>query len=191
MLNQPRYDGRHHPGGRAGLRHRLLARARRLGAAGLRLPAVIAPRFGDIFRNNATKAGLLPVVLPEKVVMALIRTRPRPTRRAEVTVDLDRARSASVQAAVWPRPRGAVRDRRLHPLAADGGPRRHRPDPAARGRHHRLRGPPLAVAALPASAVVAGRASVFSSEYGRSICSSSRFPELARHAGQYLAKVIV
>jgi 3-isopropylmalate/(R)-2-methylmalate dehydratase small subunit len=30
--------------------------------------AVIAPRFGDIFRNNATKAGLLPVVLPEKTV---------------------------------------------------------------------------------------------------------------------------
>jgi 3-isopropylmalate/(R)-2-methylmalate dehydratase small subunit len=32
---------------------------------------VIAPRFGDIFRNNATKSGLLPVVLPEKVVTAL------------------------------------------------------------------------------------------------------------------------
>jgi 3-isopropylmalate/(R)-2-methylmalate dehydratase small subunit len=33
--------------------------------------AVIAPRFGDIFRNNATKAGLLPVTLPEAVVGAL------------------------------------------------------------------------------------------------------------------------
>jgi 3-isopropylmalate/(R)-2-methylmalate dehydratase small subunit len=33
--------------------------------------AVIAPRFGDIFRTNATKAGLLPVVLPEAVVTAL------------------------------------------------------------------------------------------------------------------------
>ena len=32
---------------------------------------VIAPRFGDIFRNNATKAGLLPVVLPEATVTAL------------------------------------------------------------------------------------------------------------------------
>ena len=30
--------------------------------------AVIAPSFGDIFRNNALKGGLLPVVLPEKVV---------------------------------------------------------------------------------------------------------------------------
>jgi 3-isopropylmalate/(R)-2-methylmalate dehydratase small subunit len=33
--------------------------------------AVIAPRFGDIFRSNATKAGLLPVTLPEDVVSAL------------------------------------------------------------------------------------------------------------------------
>src|ERR1700742_435113 len=33
--------------------------------------AVIAPRFGDIFRNNATKAGLLPVLLPEKAIIAL------------------------------------------------------------------------------------------------------------------------
>jgi 3-isopropylmalate/(R)-2-methylmalate dehydratase small subunit len=33
--------------------------------------AVVAPRFGDIFRNNATKAGLLPVRLPEGVVAAL------------------------------------------------------------------------------------------------------------------------
>src|SRR5882672_3126466 len=33
--------------------------------------AVIAPRFGDIFRNNSTKAGLLPIVLPEETVAAL------------------------------------------------------------------------------------------------------------------------
>ncbi|HEX6452783.1 MAG TPA: 3-isopropylmalate dehydratase small subunit [Trebonia sp.] len=33
--------------------------------------AVIAPRFGDIFRTNATKAGLLPVQLPEETVVAL------------------------------------------------------------------------------------------------------------------------
>ena len=32
---------------------------------------VVAPRFGDIFRNNATKAGLLPVQLPEETVVAL------------------------------------------------------------------------------------------------------------------------
>ena len=33
-----------------------------------------------------------------------------------------------------------LRDRRLHPLAAARGPRRHRHHPAARGRHHGLRG---------------------------------------------------
>jgi 3-isopropylmalate/(R)-2-methylmalate dehydratase small subunit len=33
--------------------------------------AVIASRFGDIFRNNATKSGLLPVRLDEAVVSAL------------------------------------------------------------------------------------------------------------------------
>jgi len=33
--------------------------------------AVIAPSFGDIFRNNALKGGLLPVVLPEKVIQEL------------------------------------------------------------------------------------------------------------------------
>jgi len=32
---------------------------------------VISPRFGDIFRGNATKAGLLPVVLPAETVDAL------------------------------------------------------------------------------------------------------------------------
>ncbi len=51
--------------------------------------AVIAPRFGDIFRTNATKAGLLPVALPEATVTALhdaIEADPG----TEVVVDLDR-----------------------------------------------------------------------------------------------------
>jgi 3-isopropylmalate/(R)-2-methylmalate dehydratase small subunit len=33
--------------------------------------AVVAPSFGDIFRNNALKGGLLPVVLQEKLVSEL------------------------------------------------------------------------------------------------------------------------
>ncbi|MFI6323890.1 3-isopropylmalate dehydratase small subunit [Nonomuraea sp. NPDC050556] len=48
---------------------------------------VIAARFGDIFRNNSTKMGLLPVVLPEDKVEALqaaIEAEPS----LEVTVDL-------------------------------------------------------------------------------------------------------
>jgi len=47
----------------------------------------ISPRFGDIFRGNATKAGLLPVVLPAETVDALqdlVDADPL----AEVTVDL-------------------------------------------------------------------------------------------------------
>jgi 3-isopropylmalate/(R)-2-methylmalate dehydratase small subunit len=48
---------------------------------------VIAPRFGDIFRGNATKAGLLPVVLAEEHVVTLQDlVEGDPT--TEVTVDL-------------------------------------------------------------------------------------------------------
>ena len=48
---------------------------------------VIAPRFGDIFRNNSTKMGLLPVVLPGDVVERL-QTRAEQEPAAEITVDL-------------------------------------------------------------------------------------------------------
>src|SRR6476620_7697193 len=49
--------------------------------------AVIAPSFGDIFRNNALKGGLLPVVLQEKLVQALwILLEEEPG--AQLTVDL-------------------------------------------------------------------------------------------------------
>ncbi|MDQ4100414.1 MAG: 3-isopropylmalate dehydratase small subunit, partial [Chloroflexota bacterium] len=34
--------------------------------------AVIAPSFGDIFRNNATKSGLVPVVVDEPTVARLL-----------------------------------------------------------------------------------------------------------------------
>jgi 3-isopropylmalate/(R)-2-methylmalate dehydratase small subunit len=34
--------------------------------------AVVAPSFGDIFRNNCTKIGLLPVELPDESVRALM-----------------------------------------------------------------------------------------------------------------------
>ena len=48
---------------------------------------VIAPSFGDIFRNNALKGGLLPVVLPDKLVTSLfdlVESNPA----AQITVDL-------------------------------------------------------------------------------------------------------
>ena len=50
--------------------------------------AVIAPRFGDIFRGNSTKAGLLPVVLPEAAVTAL-QDAVEADPATEVVVDLD------------------------------------------------------------------------------------------------------
>ncbi|WP_248958166.1 3-isopropylmalate dehydratase small subunit [Sphaerisporangium perillae] len=49
--------------------------------------AVIAARFGDIFRNNSTKMGLLPVVLPDATVEAL-QAAVEADPSAEVTVDL-------------------------------------------------------------------------------------------------------
>ncbi|HEY2441850.1 MAG TPA: 3-isopropylmalate dehydratase small subunit [Streptosporangiaceae bacterium] len=49
--------------------------------------AVIAPRFGDIFASNATKAGLLPVRLPEGAVAAL-QDAAESDPGAAVTVDL-------------------------------------------------------------------------------------------------------
>jgi 3-isopropylmalate/(R)-2-methylmalate dehydratase small subunit len=49
---------------------------------------VIAPRFGDIFRSNATKAGLLPVRLPEETVAAL-QDAAEADPASEVIVDLE------------------------------------------------------------------------------------------------------
>ncbi|WP_433243994.1 3-isopropylmalate dehydratase small subunit [Streptosporangium sp. CA-135522] len=48
---------------------------------------VIAARFGDIFRNNSTKMGLLPVVLPAATVEAL-QTAVEADSTLEITVDL-------------------------------------------------------------------------------------------------------
>ncbi len=51
--------------------------------------AVIAPRFSDIFSNNCTKNGLVPVVLPEAVVTRLLAAiEADPT--LDVTVDVEK-----------------------------------------------------------------------------------------------------
>src|SRR6201993_3146103 len=87
VLNQPRYEGATilvagtDFGTGSSREHAVWA----LTDYGFR--AVIAPRFGDIFRGNATKAGLLPVVLPEATVTALqdaVEAEPA----AELVVDL-------------------------------------------------------------------------------------------------------
>ena len=101
VLNQPQYAGATILVAGYGLRHRVVPRARGLGATDYGFRAVIAPRFGDIFRTNSTKAGLLPVILPEATVTALqdaIEADPG----TDITVDL--AGRAS-----WPRPPGSKR----------------------------------------------------------------------------------
>jgi 3-isopropylmalate/(R)-2-methylmalate dehydratase small subunit len=88
VLNQPQYDGAtilvagSDFGTGSSREHAVWA----LTDYGFRV--VIAPRFGDIFRTNSTKAGLLPVGLPEATVTALqdaIEADPA----TEVVVDLD------------------------------------------------------------------------------------------------------
>src|SRR5947209_10679258 len=50
--------------------------------------AVVSSRFADIFRGNALKGGLLPVVLPDDTVDAIM-TAVEADPALEVTVDLD------------------------------------------------------------------------------------------------------
>jgi 3-isopropylmalate/(R)-2-methylmalate dehydratase small subunit len=61
--------------------------------------AVISPRFGDIFRNNATKAGLVPVQVDAEVATALLRAiEADPT--LEITVDVERGTVAAPAAGI-------------------------------------------------------------------------------------------
>jgi 3-isopropylmalate/(R)-2-methylmalate dehydratase small subunit len=88
VLNQPQYDGAtilvagNDFGTGSSREHAVWA----LTDYGFR--AVIAPRFGDIFRTNSTKAGLLPVALPEATVSAL-QDAVEADPATEVVVDLD------------------------------------------------------------------------------------------------------
>ena len=63
---------------------------------------VIASRFGDIFRGNALKEGLLPVQLEQKAIEALWDLADSKPDR-EITVDLGE-RHVRVDDAVWPFP---------------------------------------------------------------------------------------
>ena len=53
--------------------------------------AVISPRFGDIFRNNSTKAGLLPIEVSPEIGLALLKAVTEDPS-LEITVDLERLR---------------------------------------------------------------------------------------------------
>jgi 3-isopropylmalate/(R)-2-methylmalate dehydratase small subunit len=61
--------------------------------------AVVSPRFGDIFRNNATKTGLVPVLVPAEVGEALLRAiEADPT--LELTIDVERRTLAAPAAGI-------------------------------------------------------------------------------------------
>jgi 3-isopropylmalate/(R)-2-methylmalate dehydratase small subunit len=61
--------------------------------------AVISPRFADIFRNNATKCGLVPVQVDAEVGEALMRAvQADPT--TEITIDVERGTVAAPAAGI-------------------------------------------------------------------------------------------
>ena len=101
---------------------------------------VLAPRFGDIFRGNSLKSGLLTVLVDEGLVEQL-------WARAEADPSCGGHGRPGDAGGALRRPRGALRARRLHPLAAAERAGRHRADAAAHRRGGRLRDPP---AGLPA-----------------------------------------
>jgi 3-isopropylmalate/(R)-2-methylmalate dehydratase small subunit len=90
--------------------------------------AVIAPSFGDIFRNNCYQNGLLPVVLPETVVRQLL---DRATKEPgySLTIDLEQqtvadARDTLASFDIDP----SVKHRLLHGLDDIGLTLRHAAD---------------------------------------------------------------
>ncbi len=61
--------------------------------------AVVSPRFGDIFRNNATKSGLVPVTVDEAITERLMRAVTENPRLA-VVVDIERRTIAAPEAGI-------------------------------------------------------------------------------------------
>ena len=61
--------------------------------------AVISPRFGDIFRNNSTKAGLVPVVVDAEIGEQLLRA-VEADPNLEITIDLERRTVAAPAAGI-------------------------------------------------------------------------------------------
>jgi 3-isopropylmalate/(R)-2-methylmalate dehydratase small subunit len=49
--------------------------------------AVVSPRFGDIFRNNSTKAGLVPVIVEDDIATKILRA-VEAEPNTEITIDV-------------------------------------------------------------------------------------------------------
>ena len=133
-LNQPQFAGA-----------RILLAGRNFGCGSSREHAawalqdygfdvVIAPSFGDIFRSNAAKVGMVIVELPEEQVKELMESVDL-DRGSELTVDLEALTVTTPAGKVLP---FAFDESTRYRLAQR--PRRHRPDARARGRDQRVRG---------------------------------------------------
>jgi 3-isopropylmalate/(R)-2-methylmalate dehydratase small subunit len=98
--------------------------------------AVVSPRFGDIFRNNSTKNGLVPVVVPPEVGEALMRA-VEADPDLEVTIDVERRTLAAPAAGIeceFPLD-DATRERFLEGLDDIGITLRNEADVAAYEQH--------------------------------------------------------
>ena len=89
--------------------------------------AIIAPSFADIFRNNCTKNGLLPIVLPADQCREI-------AARGRARVDLEAQTVDEL----------ALRDRPRDQAPAAQRPRRHQPDAPTGGGDRRVRARPRA-----------------------------------------------
>ena len=133
-VQQAAVPRRRHPGDRAQFRLRLLARERGVGMLAVGIRVIVAKSFADIYRENCLQNGVLPVVLG----------RPRPKRFAARVIAADGAVPFTVDLVSAEHQRAGRADlgfeisgRRPHAPARR--PRRHRPDPQARGRDRRVR----------------------------------------------------
>jgi 3-isopropylmalate/(R)-2-methylmalate dehydratase small subunit len=88
--------------------------------------AVVSPRFADIFRNNATKTGLLPVEVDAAVSVALMAA-VRDDPSIELTIDVERRLIAAPAAGIEAKfvLDDFTRDRFLHGLDDIGVALRH------------------------------------------------------------------
>ena len=104
--------------------------------------AVVAPSFGDIFRNNSVAAGLVPAQVSEEAVARLFAALAADPD-AEVVVDVA-ARTVAIPSAGL---RASRSSSPTTPVAAARGAGRHRADAAARAGDRRVRARPPGLAA--------------------------------------------
>ena len=118
--------------------------------------AVVSARFGDIFRNNSVKCGLLPVEVSPELATRLLELTSE-NADLELTIDLGRKNHRNPRS----RHHRALQHRRNLSPPPNRRPRRHRPDPPLRTPNHHPRNHPPRLAPL---ACVASRLGGFTSD---------------------------